>query len=90
MVPRPISETLDAWLAFLRVYDCRHYGGMGIPTTPQWSDIAARLSVHGLWTAELEEHLSLLFRELLKVENEKRKESKEAVSDGRHKGTSQL
>lgn len=90
MVPRPISNTLDAWLAFLRVHDCRHYGGMGVPTTPQWADIAARLSVHGLWTAELEEHLALLFRELLKVESENRKTSKEAVSDGRHKGSSQL
>ena len=88
VVPRPISATLDSWIAFLRVYDCRHISGMGVPTTPQWADIAARLSVHDLWTAELEEHLSLCFRELLTVEAEKRKESKEAVSDGRHKSPS--
>lgn len=80
-IPRPIPGVLDSWIAFLKVYDCRHFGGMGVPTTPQWGDIAARLSVHGLWSAEREEHLTILFRELLTVEAERRKQ--DGIGDGK-------
>lgn len=85
-IPRPIPGVLDSWIAFLKVYDCRHFGGMGVPTTPQWGDIATRLSVHGLWSAEREEQLALLFRELLKVESDNRKQQG-GVGDGGNKSS---
>lgn len=81
-IPRPIPETLDAWIAFHKVFDCR-YVSMGGLSLPCWGDIAARLSVWGLWTPELEEQLAFCFRELLKIEAENRKQAKD-VGHGRN------
>ena len=65
--PGPLPPTRDAWSAFVRVCHVRHYYPMGQAHLPNWTDIESILTVHKLWSAEVQEKLSLCFTELMKI-----------------------
>lgn len=64
--PGPLSPNRDAWSAFVRVGHIRHYP-MGQAHLPNWSDIESILTVHKLWSADVQEKLSVCFTELMRI-----------------------
>ena len=70
--PHPLPENLDAWTAFMRTANCRHFtmGGAG---PANWADVRTILELYGLWRVGVHSRLSICFNELMLMEAEQRK-----------------
>lgn len=70
-LPVPLPKNRRAWSAFVRVHTVRH-APMGVMHLPNWTDIRTVLELHGLWDADTQERLALMFTEMFTMEHEQR------------------
>ncbi len=76
-IPRPLPGNEDTFRAFRMVQYCRAPMGVGF----NWEAIAVKLSLHGLWTPEIERGLDVCEKIMVNEEQKTRERKAEQKSE---------